>query len=48
LCNALEDLSEEEKHSELLPIIVQQVYVLTRLGRLNDAEKLAAEIKPEE
>ncbi|PNS17446.1 Signal recognition particle subunit SRP72 [Sphaceloma murrayae] len=46
LCNALEDLSEEEKHAEVLPIMVQQVYVLTRLGRAEEAQKLASSIDP--
>ncbi|KAK3696918.1 Signal recognition particle subunit SRP72 [Vermiconidia calcicola] len=41
LCNALEDLSEEEKQAELLPISVQQVYILARLGRQDEAESLA-------
>jgi signal recognition particle subunit SRP72 len=41
LCNALDDLSEEDKQAELLPIKVQQVYVLARLGKLDEAEKLA-------
>ncbi|KAK5114805.1 hypothetical protein LTR85_010118 [Meristemomyces frigidus] len=41
LCNALEDLNEEEKQAELLPITVQQVYVLSRQGRIAEAEKLA-------
>ncbi|KAH7076127.1 hypothetical protein FB567DRAFT_608770 [Paraphoma chrysanthemicola] len=50
LCNALSDLSEAEKHAELLPITVQQVYVLTQLGKIDAAEELAtttpfAEIK---
>ena len=44
LCNALSDLSEAEKQSELLPITVQQIYVLTQLGKLDEAEKLATSI----
>jgi signal recognition particle subunit SRP72 len=44
LCNALSDLSEAEKQAELLPITVQQVYVLTQLGRIEDAENLATAI----
>tara|TARA_R110002003_G_scaffold116_5_gene10107 strand:+ start:24528 stop:24947 length:420 start_codon:yes stop_codon:yes gene_type:complete len=44
LCNALSDLSEAEKQAELLPITVQQVYVLTQLGRIEDAENLATTI----
>ncbi|KAK5133223.1 hypothetical protein LTR08_008058 [Meristemomyces frigidus] len=41
LCNALEDLSQEEKLAELLPITVQQVYVLSRQGKKEEAEKMA-------
>ncbi|KAK4623944.1 Signal recognition particle subunit SRP72 [Fulvia fulva] len=44
LCSALEDLSEEEKQAELVPITVQQVYVLSKLGRESEAEALAQEI----
>ncbi|KAK4541341.1 hypothetical protein LTR36_008099 [Oleoguttula mirabilis] len=44
LCNALEDLSEEEKKAELLPITVQQIYVLSRQGRIEEAGKLARSI----
>ncbi|KAF2030796.1 hypothetical protein EK21DRAFT_64809 [Setomelanomma holmii] len=44
LCNALSDLSEAEKQAELLPITVQQVYVLTQLGKIEDAEDLATTI----
>nr|POF05921.1 signal recognition particle subunit srp72 [Quercus suber] len=41
LCNALEDMSDEEKQAELLPITVQQIYVLSRQGRSEEAEELA-------
>ncbi|KAK0920803.1 Signal recognition particle subunit SRP72 [Friedmanniomyces endolithicus] len=44
LCNALEDLGEEEKRAELLPIGVQQVYVLARQGRREQAEEMAREV----
>lgn len=44
LCNALSDLSEEEKQAELLPILVQQVYVLTQMGKIDEAEELATSI----
>ncbi|KAK1760742.1 hypothetical protein QBC47DRAFT_313009 [Echria macrotheca] len=40
LCEALEDLDDEEKKTELLPITVQQIYVFTRLGKLEEAEGL--------
>lgn len=44
LCNALSDLSETEKQAELLPITVQQVYVMTQLAKTEEAEQLAATI----
>ncbi len=44
LCEALEELSEEDKEAELLPIKVQQAYVLTKLGQLEKAEALQKEI----
>lgn len=40
LCEALDDLTDEERTGELLPIMVQQAYVLVRLGRLEEAKKL--------
>ncbi|KAL8903174.1 MAG: hypothetical protein Q9207_004096 [Kuettlingeria erythrocarpa] len=46
LCNALDDLTEAEKVAELLPIRVQQLYVSIRLGKSDDAEKLASQIAP--
>ncbi|KAF2715135.1 hypothetical protein K504DRAFT_457305 [Pleomassaria siparia CBS 279.74] len=45
LCNALSDLSDAEKHAEILPITVQQVYVLTQLGRVDEAEQLSNTIQ---
>jgi len=40
LCEASEDLSNEEKAAEILPIAVQQVYALTQLGKLDEAAAL--------
>lgn len=40
LCEATEDLNDDEKKTELLPIIVQQAYVFTRLGKLDEAANL--------
>lgn len=37
LCNAIEDLSDEEKKIEEAPIVAQEVYVLARMGRAEDA-----------
>lgn len=47
LCNASDELSETEKIAETLPISVQQLYVLTRLGKQEEAERLASEINLE-
>lgn len=44
LCEALSDLSEAEKQAEILPITVQQVFVLTQMGRVDEAEQLATTI----
>ncbi|KAI1468948.1 uncharacterized protein F4812DRAFT_352676 [Daldinia caldariorum] len=40
LCEASEDISADEKKTELLPIMVQQAYVLTRLGKEAEAAAL--------
>lgn len=40
LCEALDELSDEEKQAEMLPIMVQQAYVLTRMGKLEEAAAL--------
>jgi signal recognition particle subunit SRP72 len=44
LCEAAEDMSDAEKKSEILPMSVQHVYVLTQLGKIEEAEKLASTI----
>ncbi|KXS95705.1 hypothetical protein AC578_10767 [Pseudocercospora eumusae] len=46
LCTSLDDLSEEEKQAELLPIKVQRIYVLERLGRIDEAAKIAQDLDP--
>jgi signal recognition particle subunit SRP72 len=40
LCEALDELSDEEKRAEVLPIMVQQAFVFTKLGKLGEAEAL--------
>ncbi|KAI1771785.1 hypothetical protein F4818DRAFT_189684 [Hypoxylon cercidicola] len=40
LCEASEDLSADEKKTELLPIMVQHAYVLARLGKEAEAAAL--------
>lgn len=44
LCEASEDLADEEKRIELVPIIVQQAYVSAKLGRLDEAASLQKSI----
>ena len=44
LCKHSEELSEEEKASELLPITAQHVYVLLRTGKTETAAKVLADI----
>lgn len=48
LCNALDDLTDKDKIAELLPISVQQLYVASKLGKPEEAEKLASSIALEE
>ena len=43
LCLSLDDLSESEKNAEMLPISVQQLYILNTLGKFDQAETLASE-----
>ncbi|KAK4104990.1 hypothetical protein N658DRAFT_465093 [Parathielavia hyrcaniae] len=40
LCEATEELDEDEKKAELVPILVQQVYVLMKLGKADEAAAL--------
>ncbi|KAI0396199.1 hypothetical protein F5Y17DRAFT_140293 [Xylariaceae sp. FL0594] len=40
LCEASDDLSDDEKKAELLPIMVQHIYVLSQLGKLSEAAAL--------
>ncbi|KAK4679577.1 Signal recognition particle subunit SRP72 [Podospora pseudoanserina] len=40
LCEATEDLNEEEKKAELVPILMQQAFVFTKLGKLDEALSL--------
>lgn len=48
LCAASEELSEQEKAGEILPIVVQHVYVLERMGRTDDARKMVESLRFEE
>ncbi|KAH7061119.1 hypothetical protein B0J12DRAFT_766487 [Macrophomina phaseolina] len=44
LCLASEDLSEEDKKTEVMSILIQQLYVLQKLGKFDEASKLAEEV----
>ena len=48
LCNALDDLTDQEKIAELVPINIQQLYVVSKLGKVEEAEMLASSIVLEE
>lgn len=48
LCEALDELSDEEKRAEVLPIMVQQAYVLSKLGKTEEAEALQETISAAE
>lgn len=48
LCQASEELTAHDKADEILPISVQQLYVLSRLGKVDQAEKLVSEISVSE
>ena len=48
VCQASEDLSDEEKAIEILPIRVQQLYVLNRLGKVDEAKALAGQLSSQE
>lgn len=44
LVDSADDLTDEDKETELLPIAVQQIYVFTKMGRHEEAEQLAQSI----
>jgi signal recognition particle subunit SRP72 len=48
LCSASEDLDDELRKSELLPIAVQQAYVLARMSRDDDVAKFYEAVRLEE
>ncbi|KAJ6188770.1 hypothetical protein N7519_003678 [Penicillium mononematosum] len=47
ICRTSEDLSPEDKAAEMLPIAVQQLYVLIQLGKLEEAEAVLKDISVE-
>jgi signal recognition particle subunit SRP72 len=40
LCKTSDDLSSEDKVTEMLPISVQELYVLIKQGKLEQAEEI--------
>lgn len=48
MCRSSDDLSPEDKEAELLPIAVQHLYVLLRLGKIDEAKAVAENIEKEE
>lgn len=48
LCKQAEDLTDQQKADELVPIRAQQLYVYLCRGRIEEAEALAADIRVEE
>jgi hypothetical protein len=48
LCASSDDLSDADKTAELPPISVQQLYVLILLGKMEQAEKVAAGLAVDE
>ena len=45
LCEALEELSDEEKRAEVLPIMVQQAFVWTKMGKTLEADAVTRMIE---
>ncbi|PWY87717.1 signal recognition particle protein [Aspergillus heteromorphus CBS 117.55] len=48
LCRTSEDLTPEDRNAELLPIAVQQLYVLLRQGKSEEAQSVLEEISVKE
>lgn len=48
LCEALDELGDEEKRAEVLPIMVQQAYCWVKEGKLAEAQALWEDIKIDE
>ncbi len=48
LCRTSEDLTPEDRDAELLPIAVQQLYVLICQGKSEEAESILEEISIKE
>ncbi|KAK4940909.1 Signal recognition particle subunit SRP72 [Elasticomyces elasticus] len=48
ICKHSDELTDQQRREELLPISVQQLFVLLCLGKSTEAEEVAREIKAEE
>ena len=48
LCMSLDELSDKEKAAEIASIEVQQLYVLSQLGKSEETETLASRISIQE
>lgn len=48
LCQHSDELSAEQKMEEVLPICVQQIYVLQKLGKVDEAESLISNLQIEQ
>lgn len=44
LCVSATDLREEQKRNELLPIIVQQAYIISKQGRQEESAKICENV----
>ena len=48
LCRHSQDLPEDEKATDLLTIVVQQLYILIKLGKVDEAKELSSAVNVEE
>lgn len=45
LCDGLDELTDDEKRAEILPIMVQEAYALTKLGKRDEAAAIQRQIE---
>lgn len=48
LCLTSDELSDADKKAEIMPILIQQIYVLHKLGKFDEAAQFAAEVSVQE
>lgn len=48
LCRSSEDLSDEEKQAELVPIAVQELFIVLQQGRIDEITNILQEINVSE